>query len=63
MEGVEGTGLMQYVAGGHRYKAGTVPGGDVPMFSASGAVTSYASAPDRPPSYPPWPGSPAAGGA
>jgi hypothetical protein len=58
-EGTEGSGLMQYVAGGHRYRAGVVPSGPVPMFSPAGAVTSYASPPDRAPSYPPWPGSPA----
>ncbi len=58
-EGVDGSGLMQYVDGGHRYRAGVVPDGPVAMFSPAGAVTSYASPPDRPPSYPPWPGSPA----
>ncbi len=51
---------MQYVNGGARYKAGVVPVGPVPMFSTQGAVTSYPSPPDRAPSYPPWPGSPAA---
>lgn len=61
-EGVVGSGLMQYVNGGARYKAGTVPHGPVPMFSTVGAVTSYASPPDRAPSYPAWPGSPAASG-
>jgi hypothetical protein len=58
-EGVQGSGLMQYVAGGHRYRAGVVPAGPVPMFSPVGALTSYSSPPDRAPSYPPWPGSPA----
>ena len=58
-EGVVGNGLMEYVNGGARYKAGVVPNGPVPMFSTAGAVTSYASPPDRAPSYPPWPGSPA----
>jgi hypothetical protein len=61
-EGVEGTGLMAYVNGGHRYKASTVPAGPVDMFSTAGAVHSYASPPDRAPEYPPWPGSPTAGG-
>ena len=51
---------MRYVNGGTRYKAGTVPSGPVPMFSLAGSVTSYASPPDRAPSYPAWPGSPAA---
>ncbi|HTU36399.1 MAG TPA: hypothetical protein VMF35_00190 [Acidimicrobiales bacterium] len=59
-EGVNGTGLMRYVNGGDRYKAGVVPAGPVPMFSVAGSVTSYASPPDAAPSYPPWPGSPAA---
>jgi hypothetical protein len=58
-EGVNGSGLMQYVKGGARYKAGVVPGGPVPMFSTAGAVTMYQSPPDQAPLYPPWPGSPA----
>ncbi len=61
-EGVNGSGLMEYVHGGVRYKAGVVPVGAVPMFSTVGAVTSYASPPDKPPSYAAWPGSPAATG-
>ncbi|HUE07996.1 MAG TPA: ABC transporter substrate-binding protein [Acidimicrobiales bacterium] len=61
-EGTVGNGLMQYVNGGARYKAGTVPNGSVPMFSTAGAVTTYATPPDRAPSYPAWPGSPAASG-
>ncbi len=60
-EGVTGSGLMRYVNGGARYKAGTVPAGPVPMFSVAGSVTSYPSPPDKAPSYPAWPGSPAAG--
>ena len=60
-EGVTGSGLMRYVNGGARYKAGTVPDGPVAMFSPSGSVTSYPTPPDRAPSYPAWPGSPAAG--
>ena len=60
-EGVTASGLMRYVNGGARYKAGTVPAGPVPMFSVPGSVTSYPSPPDRAPSYPAWPGSPAAG--
>jgi hypothetical protein len=58
-EGVDGAGLMQHVNGGARYKAGVVPNGPVPMFSTTGAVTMYASPPDRAPLYPAWPGSPA----
>jgi hypothetical protein len=60
-EGTVGTGLMSYVNGGHRFKAGVVPAGPVPMFSSAGAVHSYPSPPDQAPSYPPWPGSPTAG--
>ena len=59
-EGQNGSGLMRYVNGGARYKAGVVPVGAVPMFSPQGAVSSYSSPPDRAPSYPAWPGSPAA---
>jgi hypothetical protein len=62
-EGVVGSGLMRYVNGGKRYKAGTVPVGAVPMFSLPGSVTSYAAPPDRAPSYPAWPGSPVASSA
>jgi hypothetical protein len=62
-EGVVGSGLMRYVNGGKRYKAGTVPAGPVPMFSLPGSVTSYATPPDRAPSYPAWPGSPVASSA
>ena len=61
-EGTVGNGLMEYVNGGTRYKAGVVPTGPVPMFSTAGAVTSYANPPDKAPSYPAWPGSPAASG-
>ena len=61
-EGTDGTGLMRYVHGGTRYKAGVVPSGPVPMFSTAGSVTSYASPPDAAPTYPAWPGSPAASG-
>jgi hypothetical protein len=62
-EGQNGTGLMRYVNGGVRYKADVVPVGPVPMFSPLGAVSTYASPPDRAPSYPAWPGSPAASSA
>jgi hypothetical protein len=61
-EGTVGTGLMQHVNGGARYKAGVVPNGAVPMFATAGAVTTYATPPDRAPSYAAWPGSPAASG-
>ena len=59
-EGTNGTGLMRYVDGGARYKAGVVPAGPVPMFSLPGSVTSSASPPDQAPTYPAWPGSPVA---
>ena len=59
-EGVVGLGLMRYVNGGARYKSSVVPAGAVPMFSLPGSVTTYASPPDQAPSYPAWPGSPAA---
>ena len=61
-EGTVANGLMQHVNGGARYRAGVVPNGAVPMFSTAGAVTTYATPPDRAPSYPAWPGSPAATG-
>ena len=63
-QGAEGSGLLRYVQGGRRYRDGTVPSGQVPMFSRAGSVTGYVTPPpgDRPPRYPPWPGSPAAGG-
>ena len=62
-EGVQGTGLMRFVDGGARYKAGTVPSGPVPMFTVAGSVTSFETPPDLAPSYPAWPGSPASGAA
>lgn len=60
-EGTVGTGLMRYVAGGRRYPASSGPHSEVPMFQKAGSVTSYQTLPsvDRPPNYPPWPGSPA----
>jgi hypothetical protein len=63
-QGASGGGLLRYVQGGRRYPEGTIPSAQVPMFSLAGAVTGYASPPPaaRPPSYPPWPGSPAARG-
>jgi hypothetical protein len=60
-EGVVGSGLMSYVNGGHRYRAGVVPVGPVPMFSMADAVHSFSAPPDRAPDYPPWPGAPASG--
>lgn len=61
-EGVEGTGLVRFANGGKRYRAGTVPKEEVPMFQKAGSVTSDQTLPaaQRSPSYPAWPGSPAA---
>ena len=61
-EGVDGPGLMRFVNGGARFRAGVVPSGPVPMFSLGGSVTQYESPPDQAASYPAWPGSPAASG-
>ncbi len=60
-EGVEGSGLMRYVAGGKRYPATSGPGGEVQMFQLAGSVTNYPAIPSGqgPPDYPPWPDSPA----
>jgi hypothetical protein len=62
-QGTGGAGVIRYVDGGKRYRDGTGPSGEVPMFSLSGSVASYATLPPgaRAPSYPPWPGSPASG--
>ncbi|MDA8367578.1 MAG: ABC transporter substrate-binding protein [Actinomycetota bacterium] len=63
-EGAYGTGMYRYVDGGRRYPAGKPVGGTVHFFARAGSVTGYAEPPpgSRPPSYPPWPGSPTAGG-
>ncbi|HXQ59706.1 MAG TPA: hypothetical protein VN799_06395 [Acidimicrobiales bacterium] len=59
-EGVPGTGMVRYVAGGRRYPATAGPATPVPMFQVAGAVTTYPVYPPggTPPTYPPWPGSP-----
>jgi hypothetical protein len=61
-EGVEGSGMVRYVAGGRRYPATGGPSAEIPMFKAAGSVMTYQTYPagGRPPTYPPWPGSPAA---
>ncbi len=61
-EGVEGTGMMRYVAMGRRYPATGAPATEVPMFDVAGSVLEYATYPrsSAPPTYPPWPGSPTA---
>ncbi len=62
-EGVYGTGMIRHVDGGKRYRFGSGPTSEVPMFKAAGAVTQDQRPPpqDAPPTYPPWPGSPTAG--
>ena len=61
-EGVSGTGMYRYVDGGKRYPAGRPLRATVRFFDRTGSVTGYPVPPpgSRPPSYPPWPGSPAA---
>jgi len=61
-EGVVGTGLYRYADGGKRYRSTVIPRGATGLHQLAGSVTSYAVPPpsDRAPSYPPWPGSPAA---
>ena len=59
--GNEGTGMLAYVDGGKRYLPGEWPTDPIPWFEEEGSVTIYTERPDAPPSYPPWPGSPAAG--
>ena len=60
--GNEGKGMMVYVDGGRRYLPGEWPTDPIPWFEDEGAVAIYDERPDAPPEYPPWPGSPAAGG-
>lgn len=58
----EGTGMWRYATGGKRYLLGDVPRlPDSTLFEPDGAVTLQTDIPaqDRPPTYPPWPGSPA----
>ncbi len=61
-----GTGMWAYVDGGKRYLLGSKPPqvGDSVLFNPKGAVTLFDKLPkdSTPPSYPAWPGSPAAGG-
>jgi hypothetical protein len=61
-QGTSGTGMIEYARGGARYPAGDPPRTTIPMFDQTDAVTGYTSVPraDRPPTEPPWPGSPAA---
>jgi hypothetical protein len=63
-EGVYGPGMVRYVDQGRRYPAGTGPSKEVPMFQVAGSVMTYPTYPPggKPPTYPPWPGSPAAKG-
>jgi hypothetical protein len=61
-EGVYGSGMMRYVAMGRRYPATGGPTAPVPMFQLAGSVMEYPTYPPgaKPPTYPPWPGSPEA---
>lgn len=61
-ENVEGRGLIRYVDGGKRYPALEVPRTPPVFFHDAGTVLRYHTAPSgaQAPSYPPWPGSPAA---
>jgi hypothetical protein len=54
--------MMRYVAMGRRYPATGSPTKEVPMFQVAGSVTEYQTYPTgaKPPTYPPWPGSPVA---
>jgi hypothetical protein len=63
-EGVYGAGMIRYVDGGKRYPATGGPSSEIPMFKMAGSVMQYEQYPSggAPPSYPPWPGSPTAGG-
>ena len=58
--GREGLGLWRYVDGGRRFTSLDAPAPN--PFVVEGTVTSYDTLPeeDRPPEYPPPPGSPAA---
>jgi len=62
---VEGTGMWRYAANGARLQLGEVPAVDEDLiFGEEGYVTILEEVPeeDRTPDYPPFPGSPAAGG-
>ncbi len=62
-QGVVGKGMWTYVLGGKRFLFDDVPTlPDTGLFQKAGSVTLLQSIPksDRTPSYPPWPGSPAA---
>jgi hypothetical protein len=64
--GRSGRGVYRYVDGGRRYLPGTMPDTTPNVFVEEGTVVEFTAdsmPPDeRPPSYPPWPGSPMAGG-
>jgi len=63
-EGVYGSGMVRYVDMGRRYPATGGPTKEVPMFQVAGSVIQYPTYPPggKPPTYPPWPGSPVARG-
>ncbi len=64
--GRTGPGVWKYADGGQRYLPGTMPKTDPHAFVDSGAVVEFDQstlpAAERVPDYPPWPGSPVAGG-
>jgi hypothetical protein len=64
--GRSGRGVYRYVDGGRRYLPGTMPHTPPDVFVEEGTVIEFTRetmpADGRPPDYPPWPGSPMAGG-
>ena len=64
--GRSGTGVWRYADGGKRYLPGTMPRTDPRAFVEEGSVIEFneatVPAEERPPDYPPWPGSPTASG-
>lgn len=64
--GRTGAGVWRYADGGQRFLPGTMPRTDPRAFVREGSVVDYTAetlpSDERAPDYPPWPGSPAAGG-
>ena len=64
--GRSGKGVYRYVDGGRRYLPGTMPDTAPNVFVEEGTVIEFTAETmpeeDRVPAYPPWPGSPMAGG-
>lgn len=61
-EGVDGTGLYERVLEGKRFPAESIVRGRIGLFQPKGSVAIDNTLPpqDRPPDFPPWPGSPTA---